>query len=128
MMKIWDTKELMVYSDEQIELQDAWTKNFITLPKDELTAFCKHWLKLNCEPLGNTVMGIIKVIVDELPWSCGNCPLCTGVSNRAKYITEQESFCTVRFEYITSVEDMITRPPECPLEIEREERCIQKNS
>lgn len=41
---IWETDELKVYFDEQIELQDAWTRNFITLPVDELTAFASCWL------------------------------------------------------------------------------------
>lgn len=59
-------------------------------------------------------MKVIKVIVDEMPDSCGFCPLCGGVKNRQKYITERELFCNVRFEYLT-YENMMCRPDWCPL-------------
>jgi hypothetical protein len=46
---IWSTEELTVYDGEQVELVDYWTENFITVPEDELTAFCLHWLNLVVE-------------------------------------------------------------------------------
>jgi len=41
---IWNTNELKVIVDDEVELQDAWTLNYITVPVDELDRFAEHWL------------------------------------------------------------------------------------
>lgn len=83
---IWNTDELIVVVDDEVELQDAWNKNYIDVPVDEFTAFAEHWLeqrgydvaKREPELLPCPACGSKAQPPDENHWKVIQCISCTN--------------------------------------------------